>query len=61
MGGSITHVLSELELDIHTALINTVADRATDAFYVVDGRGQKIVNFEILDQIRQRLLERLAS
>lgn len=57
----ITHALSELELDIHTALINTVADRATDAFYVVDARGQKIVNFEVLDQIRQRLLERLAS
>jgi [protein-PII] uridylyltransferase len=57
----ITQVFGEQELDIHTALINTVADRATDAFYVVDGRGQKIVNFEILEGIRQRLVERLAS
>ncbi len=57
----ITQVLGEQELDIHTALINTVADRATDAFYVVDGRGQKIVNYEVLEGIRQQLLERLAS
>ena len=57
----ITQVLSEQELDIHTALINTVADRATDAFYVVDGRGQKIVNYDVLEGIRQQLLERLAS
>ncbi|MBI2501827.1 MAG: [protein-PII] uridylyltransferase [Candidatus Latescibacteria bacterium] len=55
----ITQVLSEQELDIHTALINTVADRATDAFYVVDGRGQKIVNYEVMERIRQQLLERL--
>ncbi len=57
----ITQVFGEQELDIHTALINTVADRATDAFYVVDGQGQKIVNFEVLEGIRQRLVERLAS
>lgn len=57
----ITQVFGEQELDIHTALINTVADRATDAFYVVDARGQKIVNFEVLEGIRQRLIERLAS
>jgi [protein-PII] uridylyltransferase len=57
----IAHVFGERELDIHTALINTVADRATDAFYVVDERGQKIVNYDVLEGIRQQLLERLAS
>jgi [protein-PII] uridylyltransferase len=55
----ITQVFGEKGLDIHTALINTVADRATDAFYVVDGKGQKIVNYEVLEGIRQQLLERL--
>ncbi|MBM3280236.1 MAG: [protein-PII] uridylyltransferase [Candidatus Handelsmanbacteria bacterium] len=56
----ITQVFGGQGLDIHTALINTVADRATDAFYVVDGKGRKIVNYEVLEGIRQQLLERLA-
>ncbi len=52
----ITHALGELELDIHMAIINTVAQRAIDAFYVVDAQGEKIVNYEILEEIRERLL-----
>ena len=43
------------------AIINTVAARAQDAFYIVDGQGQKIVNYEVLEGIRQRLLEGLMS
>jgi len=53
--------LGEMDLDIHMAIINTVAARAQDAFYIVDGQGQKIVNYEVLDAVRQRLLEGLAS
>ncbi|MFC1526807.1 bifunctional uridylyltransferase/uridylyl-removing protein GlnD [Candidatus Latescibacterota bacterium] len=55
----ITHLLGEMELDIHMAIINTVADRATDAFYVVDGQGAKIVNYEVLRGIREGLENRL--
>ena len=56
---AITHTLGELGLDIHMAIINTVADRATDAFYVVDAEGRKLVNYDALEEIRTRLLERL--
>jgi [protein-PII] uridylyltransferase len=56
---TLTHSLGEIGLDIHMAIVNTVADRATDAFYVVDEEGRKIVNYDRLDEIRDRLLERL--
>jgi [protein-PII] uridylyltransferase len=57
----ITHALGELDLDIHMAIINTVVNRAQDAFYVVNAGGEKIVNYEILEQIRERLMADLAS
>ena len=57
----ITHALGELELDIHMAIINTVANRAMDAFYVVDSQGEKILNYEILEQIRDHLQKALAE
>ena len=57
----ITHALGELELDIHMAIINTVANRAMDAFYVVDSQGEKILNYEILEQIRDHLLADLSE
>ena len=57
----ITHSLGEMDLDIHMAIINTAANRATDAFYVVDSHHQKILNFSVLEEIRDRLLARLGS
>ena len=57
----ITHALGEMELDIHMAIINTVVNQAQDAFYVVGSAGEKIVNYEILEQIRERLLADLAE
>jgi len=57
----ITHALGELELDIHMAIVNTVANRAIDAFYVVNSQGEKIVNYEVLEQIRERLLADLGG
>ncbi len=53
---TITHSLGENGLDIHMAIINTVVDRASDAFYVVDAEGQKIVNYDALETIRSTLL-----
>ena len=57
----ITHSLDEMDLDIHMAIINTVANRATDAFYVVDRHHQKILNFSMLEEIRDLLLGRLGA
>ncbi len=56
---TITHELGELDLDIHMAIVSTAAARALDAFYVVDAGGQKIVNYEVLEMIYERLLTRL--
>ncbi|MCY3736700.1 MAG: HD domain-containing protein [Gemmatimonadaceae bacterium] len=57
---TITHCLGEQGCHIHMAIINTVTDRATDAFYIVDAEGGKIVNFDVLESLRLQLLERLA-
>ena len=57
---TITHCLGEQGCHIHMAIINTVTDRATDAFYIVDAEGAKIVNFDVLESLRLQLLERLA-
>ena len=58
---AITSELAEMNLDVHTAIVNTVAERARDAFYVVDNANQKIVNYQFLDTIRGRLLEALGE
>ena len=56
---TLTHSLGDFGLDIHMAIINTVVDRVSDAFYVVDGEGRKIVNYDTLETIRTKLLEDL--
>ena len=57
----IAYLLDELDLDIHRAIINTVAARAQDSFYIVDAEGQKIASHEELERIQQYLLDGLAS
>ena len=57
----IAYLLGELGLNIHRAIINTVAARAQDAFYIVNAEGQKIASPEELDRIQQYLLDGLAS
>ena len=57
----ITRTLGELDLDIHMAIVNTVVSQAQDAFYIVDAHGEKIVNYEVLEQIRESLLANLAT
>ena len=57
----IAYLLDELDLDIHRAIINTVAARAQDSFYIVDAEVQKITSHEELDRIQQYLLDELAS
>ncbi len=57
----IAYELADMDLNIHMAIINTVAARAQDAIYIVDAEGQKIVNYEVLDILSQRLLGRLSA
>ncbi len=57
----IAYLLDELDFNIHRAIINTVAARAQDAFYIVDAEGQKIASPEKLDRIQQYLLDGLAA
>lgn len=55
----ISHALAELGLYIHIAKISTKADQVTDTFYVRDIFGQKIIEPDKLEEIRERLLEAL--
>lgn len=57
----IAYLLGELDLDIHMAIINTVAARAQDAFYVVDAEGEKVVDNEVINGVHQHLIDGLAS
>jgi [protein-PII] uridylyltransferase len=58
---TITHTLSEMELEIHLARISTNADQALDVFYVSDPSGGKIADTSVLKRIETTLLERLAE
>jgi [protein-PII] uridylyltransferase len=58
---TITHTLSEMELQIHLARISTNADQALDVFYVSDMQGRKIAEPKVLKQIETTLLERLGE
>lgn len=55
----ITRKISELGLSLSLAKISTEVDQAADIFYLVDSNGEKITDFEKLDDIRQRLYDHL--
>ena len=57
----IAYMGDELDLDIHMAIINTVAARAQDAFYVVDADGQKVIDYERLGRVHEHLTTGLGS
>ncbi|TDJ37115.1 MAG: [protein-PII] uridylyltransferase [Gammaproteobacteria bacterium] len=48
----------EYEVNIETAKIMTIGERAEDVFYVVDEHGKPLTD-KVCDQIRERLVERL--
>ena len=55
----ITRALHELELDITSAKVQTLATDAVDSFYVRDASGEKVTDPEYLDEIRRALMEAL--
>lgn len=57
----ITRGLSSLGLNIVLTKITTEIDQALDVFYVQDENGAKVIDFERLDDIRDRLHEHLKA
>jgi [protein-PII] uridylyltransferase len=55
----VLHVLSDLELDINFARINTEKGAAIDAFYLTDKNRNKLEDPKQIDLIRSRLLEKI--
>ncbi len=58
---SVSKVLFEMELILHSAKISTHLDQVVDVFYVTDMSGQKITESTRLYMIRQRLLQAVNS
>ncbi len=52
----VTSAMADLDLDIRTARIQTLADHVVDAFYVRDSAGRKITDPEHLAEIERALL-----
>lgn len=57
----LTSALTDMGLQISTAKISTYGSKAVDVFYIKDGFGLKILKPERLEEIRQKLLEKLTS
>jgi [protein-PII] uridylyltransferase len=57
----ITHRLTALGLDIVLTKITTEVDQAADIFYVQDESGNKIIDFERLEEIRNSLHDHLVA
>jgi [protein-PII] uridylyltransferase len=55
----VLHVLSDLELDINFARINTEKGAAIDTFYLTDKNRNKLEDSELIEQIRRRLHEKI--
>ena len=63
LGGDIPGVgtiFVELHIDIYTAKIMTIGERAEDAFYIVDDQGAPLSD-ELCDQLRGELIDRLVT
>ncbi len=57
----ITHTLFTLGIDIRIAKIATKADQVADIFYVLDLEGQKVLEEEKVQRIRDVLLQELST
>ena len=57
----ITRALTELDLDIRSAKVQTVGHHVVDAFYVRDGCGHKITDRHTLGELERAILHSLAG
>ena len=57
----LTTVVTDLGLQISSALITTYGERAVDVFYVKDGFGMQVTHEGKIGQIRDRLLDALVN
>jgi [protein-PII] uridylyltransferase len=57
----ITHALFTLGVDIRIAKIATKGDQVADVFYVLDLEGQKVMEQEKVEKIRDVLLKDLSA
>jgi [protein-PII] uridylyltransferase len=57
---SITHTLYQLDITIQLAKISTPGAQVADVFYVTDLSGNKLVDPQMHEDVRQRLLESLS-
>ena len=57
----ITKTIKDLELSIESAKISTKVDQVVDAFYVVDMQRKKITDPEKIEDIKNALLESIAT
>ena len=57
----ITDALTDSGCDIHFARISTLGNRIVDVFYVQDTWGEKIVEKQKVEHLKQTLLHRLIS
>ena len=57
----ITQALTDHGCDIHFARVSTLGNRIVDVFYIQDEWGEKIVEKDRIDRLKQTLLNRLTS
>ena len=57
----VTRTLTQLGLQISSALITTYGERAVDVFYVKDAFGMQVIHSEKLKQIRETVLGIIAD
>jgi [protein-PII] uridylyltransferase len=58
---AITRALAELDLDIHSARIQTMGPEVVDAFYVRGRDGRKVTDAAMLGEIERAILFALAD
>ena len=57
----ITRSLSDFDVDIRSARVQTLGNQVVDAFYVVDGRGAKITDDETIAEIERAIVHALSA
>jgi len=53
---SVTRTMAEFGINIYRAMVATMGDRNTLSFYCLDGYGQKILDEELLDELKRAIL-----